>query len=114
MAYEPVGPQAKGPQVSVEDDAGLNIRYDAGAYNNAPHATQDRDTEYSGDDIKGVSQKWPSHLQKVAAITPLKVLVFLFDVILASTPIMFLGEYARSQGDCFRPSCLRSIISTTC
>jgi hypothetical protein len=92
MAYEPVGPQAKGPHASVEYNADVNTRYDAGSYNDGPHASQDRDTEDGVEDIKGVSQKWPAHLQKVGVITPLKGLIMAFDVILASTPIMFLGE----------------------
>ena len=103
MAYEPVGPQAKGPHVSVEYDGGLNTQYDPGAYNNAPHVPQDSDTEYSVDNTKGVSQKWPSDLRKVGRITPLKALVLVFDVILASSPIMFLGEYDRSQRDHTEP-----------
>jgi len=78
--------------VSVEYDGGLNTQYDSGAYNTAPHVPQDSDTEYSVDNTKGVSQKWPSDLRKVGRITPLKALVLIFDVILASSPIMFLGE----------------------
>lgn len=88
--------------MSVEYDGGLNTGYDPGAYNTATHVPQDNDTEYSVESTKGVSQKWPSDLQKVGRITPLKALVLVFDVVLASSPIMFLGEHDQSQNDCSR------------
>lgn len=99
MAYEPVGHNIKGPRVSVED--ALSIQYDAGSYSNSLDDSRDHDGEDGVKDNKDTShetrvQKWPSRSQKVATITPLKVLIMVFDVVLASTPIMFLGEYHQS------------------
>jgi hypothetical protein len=101
MAYEPVSPYAKGPNISVEDDAAMSTRYDAGLYSSNPDDSRDRDTEDGAEDVKRTShgmqrQMWPSHAQRVAVMTPLKVLIMVFDVILASTPIMFLGESHQS------------------
>ena len=39
------------------------------------------------------AQNWPARSQRVWALTPLRAWIFFFDVILASTPIMFIGMY---------------------
>ncbi|KAG9189022.1 hypothetical protein G6011_05890 [Alternaria panax] len=95
MAYEPVRASAKGPNVSVEDDVS-SIRYDAGSYSNDSDNARDRNTEDGVEETKGNSngmqvQRWPLNSQKVAVMTPLKVLILVFDVVLASTPVMFLA-----------------------
>lgn len=35
--------------------------------------------------------QWPHHSQRVGALTPLRVVIIVFDAILASTPIMFIA-----------------------
>ena len=39
------------------------------------------------------AQHWPARSQRVWALTPLRAWILFFDVILASTPIMFIGMY---------------------
>lgn len=39
-------------------------------------------------------ERWPIRSQQVATLTPRRTVIIVFDVILASTPIMFIGEYA--------------------
>lgn len=36
-------------------------------------------------------KKWPMQSQRVWAVTPLRAFIIIFDIVFASTPIMFIG-----------------------
>jgi hypothetical protein len=85
-----------------------NTSYDAGAYGYAPPPGKPSSQATGGDskhdddakpffqaDAKGVPQAgedWPVQAQQVATVTPLRAFLMVFDGVLASTPIMFVGE----------------------
>ncbi|USP81570.1 hypothetical protein yc1106_08844 [Curvularia clavata] len=97
MAYEPVG-RSQGPRISTSDDMEPRTRYDAGSYNSEPSAT---DSQYcrTEDGGKGatwssretIKDQWPLQSQKLAPMTPMRGFIMVFDVILASMPIMFIA-----------------------
>lgn len=97
MAYEPVN-NSRSP---YDGDVELSTRYDAGSYNNTrpPNNAQDRDTKDRVEDTKDAFLlnevplgQWPSQSEHAATLTPWKISVMVFDAILASTPIMFIGK----------------------
>lgn len=105
MSYHPVAHGAHIPLDNIE----LDTRYDPAAY---AHAQQAPSQVSRGDDesdkkplfrregskksASGVGSRhgaWPVQAQRVAAITPLRAGIMVFDAVLASTPIMFVGMY---------------------
>ncbi|EFQ86230.1 hypothetical protein PTNB73_04601 [Pyrenophora teres f. teres] len=110
MAYEPVQ-NRKGPYVRLEEDIELSMQYNSGSYRNTPlpNNTQDRDGKARVEDTREgfLSNEvplgqWPSNSERMTTVTLWKALVILFDVILASTPIMFIAlasSAARIDGE---------------
>lgn len=100
MAYEPIG-LVEGPHVSTHNNIELGTRYEAGSYGNTLSLDDplDRDSRDGAQDTKGafrsratLVERWPSHPQRVAIMTPLRVFLVVFDAILASVPIMFISR----------------------
>jgi hypothetical protein len=98
MAYRPID-NPKNAHTNV-DNIELNTRYDAGSYGYAPPADLPPDDDAKVGDAKGAFRSneapgggWPVHSQRAAALTPLRAGLMVFDAILASTPIMFVGEF---------------------
>lgn len=97
MAYRPIGD----PQPPHLENIELNTRYDPGAYNNqqyAPPPGSPPDRDKKDVDSKGAFRSneapmnsWPVHSQRAAALTSMRISLMIFDAILASTPIMFVG-----------------------
>lgn len=104
MAYRPVGDAASSNSQSTPlQDIELNTQYDAGTYNYTPPAgpppeRTSKDTEKHVDSKAAFTSSdvpvdhWPVRSQKPAAFTPLRMALFVFDLLLASMPIMFIGE----------------------
>jgi hypothetical protein len=106
MSYQPVGHNhVRGLQPAHLDDIEMDTRYDPGAYKYAPPPGHppDSDSKLGDDDKKPLfrpaskatippGSNWPVQSQQVAALTPLRAGLMVFDAILASTPIMFIGE----------------------
>jgi hypothetical protein len=100
MAYEPVG-RTNGSRMSLSDDLEPTMRYDAGSYNSRPsandsvhHQTEDGVQNSKGAtwSVESIKEQWPLQSQRLAPMTPLRGFIVVFDVILASMPIMFIGE----------------------
>jgi hypothetical protein len=107
MAYRPVGEHNLQP--AHFDNIELNTDYDPGVYNYAPPPgkppshTPDGDSKQDDDTkpfFRATSQpapppgaNWPIQSQQVATVTPLRALLMVFDGVLASMPIMFVGEF---------------------
>ncbi|EUC45065.1 hypothetical protein COCMIDRAFT_96576 [Bipolaris oryzae ATCC 44560] len=99
MAYEPVG-RTDGSRTSIGDDLETRMQYDAGSYSSDPSATGPVHRGV-GDQAKGakgatwssesISEQWPLQSQKLAPMTPWHGFIMVFDLILASTPIMFIS-----------------------
>lgn len=101
MAYEPVG-RTDGSRISISDDLETRMQYDAGSYSSDPSATGsvhcgvgDRAKNAKGAtwSSESISEQWPLQSQKLAPMTPWRGFIMIFDVILASTPIMFIGRF---------------------
>ncbi|XP_014557657.1 hypothetical protein COCVIDRAFT_96702 [Bipolaris victoriae FI3] len=99
MAYEPVG-RTDGSRISISDDLDTRMQYDSGSYISNPSATGSvhRGLGDRAKDVKGatwssesISEQWPLKSQKLAQITPSRGIAMFFDLILASTPIMFIA-----------------------
>src|SRR4051794_28699528 len=95
MAYRRID----NPQPAHLDNIELNTRYEGGSYGYAPPTGTPPDRDSKHVDIKGAfrsneapGSSWPVHSQRAAALTPLRMSLMIFDAILASTPIMFLGK----------------------
>lgn len=102
MAYRAIG----NPDPAHLDNIELNTRYDAGSYNYAPPPGTPPDRDKKRDvDTKGLLSQssqppvnsWPVHSRRAAAMTPMRFSLLVFDVVLASTPIMFLGQLLGSR-----------------
>jgi hypothetical protein len=109
MAYQPVHDPMRGPPPAHFDNIEMDTRYDPGADKYAPppgrspsHMT-DGDSkfedlgDYKNPFFRSTSQAtqpsaWPGQAQHVATVTPLRAFLMFFDGVLASTPIMFVGE----------------------
>lgn len=110
MAYEPVG-HTQDSRISINDDIEPRTRYDAGSYNSEPSATdsQYRGTDGGAKDTKDanwtsteiISNEWPLQSRKLAPMTPMRGFVIIFDVVLASMPIMFIGGFCIASPHCF-------------
>jgi hypothetical protein len=94
MAYQPI----RNPNVQPArlDNIELDTRYDPAAPSEnssnddkkpffRSHSEANRETPAPG-------SSWPVAAQRVAGLTPLRAGLLVFDTILASTPIMFVGE----------------------
>jgi hypothetical protein len=106
MAYQHIGDDhVRGLQPAHLDNIELETRYDPGAYKFAPPPGHppDSDSKLGDDDRKPLfraaskatlppGHSWPVQSQRVAALTPLRAGLMVFDAVLASTPIMFVGE----------------------
>lgn len=97
MSYRPID-ESIGPNARVNGFE-LNTRYEGAAYNYAPPSGPPPDRDTKDVDSKGAFRSheaplggWPVHSQRVAALTPLRALLMVFDAVLASTPIMFVGQ----------------------
>jgi hypothetical protein len=107
MAYQPVGnPGIRGLQPAHLDNIELDTRYDPAAYNtkyaSPPGHPLDEDSKFDEDDKKPLfratskaaqapGSNWPVEAQRVATVTPLRAGLMVFDAVLASTPLMFVG-----------------------
>jgi hypothetical protein len=108
-SYQPVAQtNLRGLQPAHLDNIELDTRYDPAAYTTyAPPSgyPPDGDSKFSEDDRKpffGSTTKavpvaapgsnWPVEAQRVATITPLRAGLMMFDAVLASTPLMFVGK----------------------
>ncbi|KAL6158485.1 hypothetical protein ACJBU6_02597 [Exserohilum turcicum] len=100
MAYDPVG-QNPDRRSSVTDGFEPSTRYDAGSYSSGPPGTASLDGSSAEDGgAKGskdavqtteiIKGDWPLQSKQLATMTVWGVIVLIFDVILASTPIMFV------------------------
>jgi hypothetical protein len=101
MAYQRVGDHSiRALQPAHLDNIELDTRYDPGSYKYVlPSGHSPNNNLKHGDDTKplfGAGQdpgsKWPTQSQQVAHITMLRATLMIFDAILASTPIMFVGK----------------------
>ncbi|KAF1836133.1 hypothetical protein BDW02DRAFT_646341 [Decorospora gaudefroyi] len=86
-AYSPIGAQ-KWPYMHT-GVVELNTGYDAGSRNRSLSPSSKESNLKGG--IERVGSAWPAQSQRVASMTPLRASLFLFDVILASTPLMFVA-----------------------
>ena len=100
MAYESVN-NPRGPYLPLDEDFELSTRYDVGSHDNILPATgapgrndKDRveDTKIPFGSKELPLGQWPANPECVAIITPWKALVMVFDILLASTPIMFISK----------------------
>ena len=109
MAYDPVG-QNPDRRSSVTDGFAPSTRYDAGSYSSGPPGTASLDGSSAEDGgAKGskdavqtteiIKGDWPLQSKQLATMTVWGVIVLIFDVILASTPIMFVGRSIFFFGD---------------
>jgi hypothetical protein len=108
MAYQPKNVRPLQP--AHLDNIELETRYDPAAYSYAPpagHPPSQSDSKIDDDNKPffrsglNTSQqrpiiKWPVTAQRAAALTPLRAGLMVFDAVLASTPIMFIGEFTQS------------------
>jgi hypothetical protein len=119
MAYQPVGgnPGIRGLQPAHLDNIELDTRYDPAAYNNTQYAPPsglppDSDSKFDEDDKKPLfrantktlqapGNNWPVAAQRVATLTPLRAGLMVFDAVLASTPLMFVGKFFLQILACF-------------
>jgi hypothetical protein len=107
-SYQPVGqPNLRGLQPAHLDNIEMDTRYDPAAYTTyapPPGHAPDGDSKFDEDDRKPffgstakavppAENKWPIEAQRVASITPLRAGLMIFDAVLASTPLMFVGEF---------------------
>jgi hypothetical protein len=108
MAYQPVGNAGiRGLQPAHLDNIELDTRYDSGAHNAKytppPGHPSDGDSKFDEDDKKPLfrstskaagahGSSWPVKAQRVATVTPLRAGLMVFDAVLASTPLMFVGK----------------------
>ncbi|KNG44829.1 hypothetical protein DDE82_001469 [Stemphylium lycopersici] len=99
MAYEPIQ-LPKGPHISSYTEIALGTHYDSGSYNSGltQDDLSDRNIKDEVQPSKGIfrsrenpEEQWPLHAQRVARMTPLKILLMIYDAILASVPIMFIA-----------------------
>lgn len=114
MAYQPVhDPGAQNVQPAHLDNIEMDTRYDPGADKYArplghppSHMTDGESKHDDSDDKKPFfrstsratippGSNWPVQAQQVATVTPLRAFLMFFDGVLASTPIMFVGEFDR-------------------
>lgn len=105
MAYQPIVRPAN------LDNIELETRYDPAAYNDnyAPppgHPPSQSDSRIDDDrkplvssttksSQQPVGNNWPVAAQMVAAMTPLRAGLMVFDAVLASMPIMFVGKFSQ-------------------
>jgi hypothetical protein len=115
MAYQPVHDSTiEAIQPAHSSNIELDTHYDPGSHRYAPpsgrspsHNT-DGDSKQDDIDVKNPffrrSTSWttrppgsnrPLQAQQVATVTPLRAGLMIFDAILASTPIMFVGEFVQ-------------------
>lgn len=119
MAYQPVqDPDIRPIQPAHFGTIELDTRYDpayAPAHGRSPSISRSPDGEWKGEDMgdknpffrrsrsTSWSTTWPLppppgvrpsvQAQQVATLTPLRAGLMVFDAVLASTPIMFVGEF---------------------
>ena len=107
------------------DNIELRTRYDDCSYNPLPAGDlPDRDTKYVDSYTKVASRSnevppgaRPVYARRVAPITPLRVSLMLFDALLASTPLMFIGKQSRSLHTSAPPTnenVLQCILTASC
>jgi hypothetical protein len=135
MAYQPVrGPHIQGFTPAHLDNIELDTRYDPGTYKYAPppghppSQISNQDSKVDDDKkpfFRSASKSsqppgsnWPVQSQQVATVTLLRAGLMIFDAILASTPIMFVGEsIIRSNAvvddDCIRQPTYTLVFSST-
>jgi hypothetical protein len=93
MAYQPVANDHVHQPIQLD-----NIEPDTRHSSGTDEHAQDSDSKLGQDDKKSEpalpsGRKWPVQSQRVAVLTPFRVGMMVFDTILASTPIMFIGEF---------------------
>lgn len=106
MAYRPIN-DPWNSKSTQSDNIELSTRYDAGSHNYQPPIgpPPDRDSkDGKSKDVMLIDQTpqggWPVQSQRAAALTPLRAGLMLFDAILASTPIMFVGMCNQNTVTC--------------
>ena len=95
MSYVPLGDGRSSPYVEIIEFTTKNPVQ--ATYNDAPPQSPPYDGGTNHSDSKAhfppdkVVDNWPVQSQQVAAMTPLRGTIFAFDVVLASSPLMFIG-----------------------
>lgn len=100
MSYAPLGDGRTSPQVEnieLTTKTGGQTPY---SYAPPPRPADERDNKYGYGDSKAYSfpgklnvDKWPVKSQQVIALTPLRGSILAFDLLLASTPLLFIGMF---------------------
>lgn len=78
----------------------LTTKHDVpSAYNVAPSQTSPYDGDSKQSDTNAylpqnqTIENWPIQSQQVATLTPLRGTILAFDIVLASSPLLFIGMY---------------------
>ena len=97
MSYLPLGDGRKHPHVeNIELTATNDGQSRYNDYRAPPGLPPDGGTKYSNYNASFAPDKpavndWPVNSQQVAALTPLRGSILVFDILLASTPLLFIG-----------------------
>jgi hypothetical protein len=100
MRYQPLEPTYQNARDERYDNIEMNqqpppdfpYRPPAGSPPNLEQRSQDSKAHFQNDNNERPVRRWPMQSQHVATITPLRGFIIFFDAILASTPIMFIGN----------------------
>lgn len=99
MAYQPIQYTTSQPRATRDDE--VDTLGDFGNAENLQASTQSlkEDNEHSEPFMRSTSRPkgskgdgWPLEPRHTAMMTPWRVCLIAFDTVLASTPIMFIGE----------------------
>jgi hypothetical protein len=95
LRYQPLEPTYHNAQGQRYHNIEMNQQPSQFSYQpSSPNLDQkgsDSKAYFQNDNNEPPARHWPMQSQHVATITPLRGIVIVFDAILASTPIMFIG-----------------------
>jgi hypothetical protein len=95
MRYQPLEPTHQNVQDKPYHNIEMNQQPSQFSYQpslpNLDQKSRDSKTYFQNDNNERPVRRWPTQSQRVATITPLRGVIIVFDAILASTPIMFIG-----------------------
>jgi hypothetical protein len=95
MRYQPLESTHQNVQDKRYHNIEMNQQPSQFSYQPSPpnldQKSRDSKAYFQNDNNEQPVRRWPVQSQRVATITPLRGVIIVFDAILASTPIMFIG-----------------------
>jgi hypothetical protein len=94
MSYAPLGEGRTSPNAEVIELTTKNDGRSPYAYAPPPgEDLKDGDLKTSFPFGSATIDNWPAKSQQIAALTPLRGWILAFDILLASSPLLFIGTF---------------------